>query len=131
MEYDSSITQNYRSTKVMGPSKISSITSQPESYWSMQDSQSRAEYLLVGPDGFKMTDALCVRSVDYDKRIEYLKNLIEKINAGDKYSWLLNIITHHYKFEFDNLKIFKKYYSGRLYFDLGNDLYYQPNSNSN
>ena len=89
MSHDSRITQNYQSTVIMSPSKISSIKSQPESYWSMQNSESRVGYLLVGPDEFKMTDALCVGSVDYDKRIEYLKNLIEKINAGDKYSWLL------------------------------------------
>ena len=120
MEYDSNITQNYRSTEVIDLSKISSITSQPESYWSMQDSQSRAEYLLVGPDGFKMTDELWVRSVDYDKRTEYLENLIKIINSGDKYIWKLFDDSHKRGESFDKLEIIKKSCTNQLH--LGNDI---------
>ena len=120
MEYDSNITQKQQSTVVIDPSKISEITSQPDSYWSMQDSQSRAEYLLVGPDGFKMIDELWVRSVDYDKRIEYLENLIKRINSGDKYIWKLFDDSHKRKESFDKLEIIKKSCTNQL--NLDNDI---------
>ena len=122
MEYDSNITQNYRSTEVIDPSKISSITSQQESYWSMHDSQSRAEYLLVGPDGFKMTDELWVKSVDFDKRTEYLKNLINKINSADKYIWKFLDNSHKRVGSFDKLEIIKKSCTNQLHLDHDLDL---------
>ena len=120
MEYDSSITQNNWSTVVKDPSKISSIKSQPESYWSMHDSQSRAEYLLAGPSGFKMTDEFWVRSVDYDKRTEYLENLSKIINCGDKYIWKLFDDSHKRGESYDKLEIIKKSCTNQL--NLDNDI---------
>ena len=88
----------------------------------MHDSENRVEYLLVDLDGFKMINELSVTSVDYDKRIEYLKNWIEWINAGDKYTWMFLKSKYYKTFYYDRLKIVKKYYSGRLYSGLDFDL---------
>ena len=86
--------------------------------------------MLSDPDGYKMTNELAVISDFFDKRIE-LKNLIERINAGDKYSWFLKKKINYFKFKLDYLKIFikKNYYSGKLNSDSDSNSVSCTNSN--
>ena len=73
----------------MDSSNFNLIASWQESDWDIKENDSITEYLQVTPDGFEQTIVLKITSVDFDKRIEYVNDLIKKINAGDKYTWLL------------------------------------------
>ena len=86
--------------------------------------------MQVTPDGFEQIDVINVTSVDLDKRIEYIKNWIERINAGDKYTW--NFVRSKFEKEsyYDRLEIVKENYSNRMDSGLDYELYSQPNSNS-
>ena len=75
----------------------------------MQNNQGRKEYFLVGPAGCKKTKEFWGRSVEPNKRTEYLKNLTKSINVGDKYSWKLpdkspEGVKYYDKFEITNIR---------------------------
>ena len=103
----------------MKSSELNLITSWQESDWSIKENGSITEYLQVTPDGFEQTDVLNVTSVDFDKRIEYVNDLIKRINAGDKYTWTFERIKTVYEIYYDRLHIIKENYSNKLNSILG------------
>ena len=107
-------TLNICSAVFMDSSNLNSITSWQESDWDIKETGSITEYLQVTPDGLEQTEVFNVTSVDFDKRIEYVNDLIKRINAGDKYTWNFERIKTDNELYDDILQIIKENYSNKL-----------------